>query len=153
MKLKVIRKWCKAEYTIGELYVDGVKLCNTLEDTDRGLTAADDLKHIKAVKVYGKTAIPKGTYKVILSYSPKFGARSWAKKYGGKLPELLNVPGFEAVRIHVGNTPADTLGCLLVGKNTIKGQLTSSTACFCSLMDKYIIPAAKRGEEITITYE
>ena len=106
---------------------------------------------IKLKKVYSKTAIPTGTYEIIMNtISPKFKNRSWAKPYGGKLPRLLNVKGFEGVLIHVGNKPEDSLGCILVGKNNIKGQVTESTITFNKLM-KELLQAHLKKEQITIT--
>lgn len=154
MELKVKRKAFEKDYTIGDLFVDGKFVSNTLEDTDRGLTQDMPLEEIKAKKVYGKTAIPKGTYEVDMNtVSPKFKDRSWAKPYGGKLPRLLNVPGYEGVLIHVGNSASDSSGCLLVGKNSIKGMITDSTRTFHTLMSKYLLPAKVQGERITITIE
>ena len=101
MELLVKRVARRDEYTIGRLYINGVKFSDTLEDCDRGLTQDMPLEEIKAKKVYGKTAIPTGTYEIDMNtISPKFQARSWAKPYGGKLPRLLNVPGYEGVLIH-----------------------------------------------------
>lgn len=149
MKLKIWRKWPKPGYTIGILYVGGKRLCNTLEDTDRGLTWNMPVGKINQVKIKGKTAIPKGNYNVVLSVSPKFKDRAWAKKYDGILPEVLNVKGFSGVRIHVGNSSADTDGCPLVGDNTIAGRLTNSTNRYYELMDK-LVPAWEKGEEIIL---
>lgn len=107
----------KAGYTIGKLYIDGTYFCDTLEDTDRldkGMTA----KELSAKKIPGQTAIPEGTYKVIVNVSPKF------KRL---LPRLVNVPGYEGVLIHRGNTPADTAGCILVGENKQVGKVLNST--------------------------
>lgn len=106
-------------YTIGKLYINGKYACDTLEDTDRGLTQDMSLEKIKKLKVYGETAIPTGKYQVIWSYSAKF-------KRG--LPLLLNVPGYEGVRLHNGNTPAHTLGCPLLGENKVVGQVINSIA-------------------------
>ena len=154
MELLVKRVARRDEYTIGRLYINGVKFSDTLEDCDRGLTQDMPLEEIKAKKVYGKTAIPTGTYEVDMNtISPKFQARSWAKPYGGKLPRLIGVKGFEGVLLHVGNTASDSSGCLLVGKNSIKGMVTDSTKTFMSLMSKYLLPAKLRGEKITITIE
>ena len=154
MELKVIRKAKAPEYTIGKLYVDGIYVCDTLEDCDRGLTQDMPLEEIKAKKVYGKTAIPTGTYEIDMNtVSPKFEKRSWAKPFGGKLPRLVNVPGYEGVLIHVGNTSESTSGCLLVGKNSVKGMVTDSSRTFISLMSKYLLPAKLRGEKITLTIE
>lgn len=142
MELKVKRKEFSDEYTIGDLFVDGNLFCNVLEDA------------VRYEKIYGKTAIPKGTYKVYMNVvSPKFKDRSWAKPYGGKLPRLLNVPNYEGVLIHVGNTAEDTSGCLLVGISDSEGRVSNSQATFKKLMDEYLVPAHERGEEITITIE
>lgn len=139
MKILIERIWRKEDYTIGILYVNGVRLCNTLEDA------------VRSEKVYGKTAIPAGTYRVLMNtVSQKFQDRAWAKPYGGLVPRLRNVPDFQGVLIHPGNTAADTDGCILVGDNTIKGQLTNSTNRFYQLMGK-LLAAALAGEAIDIT--
>ena len=139
MKILIQRKWRKEDYTIGILYVNGVRLCNTLEDA------------VRSEKVYGKTAIPAGTYRVLMNtVSQKFQDRAWAKPYGGLVPRLRNVPDFQGVLIHPGNTAADTDGCILVGDNTIKGQLTNSTNRFYQLMGM-LLAAALAGESIDIT--
>lgn len=139
MKILIERKWRKEDYTIGILSVNGVRLCNTLEDA------------VRSEKVYGKTAIPAGTYRVLMNtVSQKFQDRAWAKPYGGLVPRLRNVPDFQGVLIHPGNTAADTDGCILVGDNTIKGQLTNSTNRFYQLMGK-LLAAALAGEAIDIT--
>lgn len=154
MELKVKRKAFEKDYTIGDLFVDGKFVSNTLEDCDRGLTQDMPLEEIKAKKVYGKTAIPTGTYEIdMTTVSPKFKDRSWAKPYGGKLPRLLDVPGYEGVLLHVGNTASDSSGCLLVGKNSIKGMITDSTRTFHTLMSKFLLQAKNKGEKITITIE
>lgn len=140
MKLELKRIFRGPKYTIGKLYVDNQYVCDTLEDTDRGLKQTDSLSSIQKKKVYGQTAIPTGTYSITLNViSPKFKDRSWAKFCNGKLPRLLNVPGYDGVLIHVGNKPEDTLGCILVGYNKIKGQLINSTEAFkklYSVLDK-----------------
>ena len=134
MKLELKRIFRGPKYTIGKLYVDDQYVCDTLEDTDRGLKQTDSLSSIQKKKVYGQTAIPTGTYGITLNViSPKFKDRSWAKFCNGKLPRLLNVPGYDGVLIHVGNKPEDTLGCILVGYNKIKGQLINSTEAFKKL--------------------
>ena len=152
MKLKVDRKWRKATYTVGILYVDGVRFCETLEDKDRGLFQGDTLSQIKSTKVYGETAIPIGTYKVAMDIlSPKYSAVAWYKELcGGKMPRLLDVPGFEGILIHPLNNPLQTYGCIGVGRNTKVGELTESKATFKKLYKK-MRDAHKRGETITIT--
>ena len=149
MKLKIVRKWPKASYVIGVFYVSGARLSNSLEDTDRGLEQRMPVGKINQIKIKGKTAIPKGTYKVILSVSPKFKDRVWGRKYNGLVPEILDVKGFSSVRIHPGNRASDTEGCPLIGDNTAVGRLTNSTNRYYGLMDK-LVPAWEKGEEITL---
>lgn len=148
--LTIERAWQKANYTIGHFYANEERLGESLEDTDRGLDSRMPVGKINQIKIKGKTAIPTGTYRVILSVSPKFKNRPWAKKYKGLVPEVLGVKGFSSIRIHVGTKPSDTDGCPLVGKNTIVGQLTSSTAVYDKLMSEYLIPAWEKGEEIKL---
>ena len=109
MKLNLHRIYFGETYTIGRLSIDGEYFCDTLEDKYRDLS--------KEAKVYGKTAIPFGTYKVLMTYSAKFRR---------KLPILLNVPHFEGIRIHSGNIPEHTEGCILVGENKEKGKVLNS---------------------------
>lgn len=154
MELKLIRKEKEANYTIGDLFVNGILFSQTLEDKDRGLTQDMPLEEIKAEKVYGETAIPTGTYEVDMNtVSPKFKDRSWAKPYGGKVPRLLNVKGFDGILIHPLNKASESLGCVGVGKNTVVGMVTDSANTFKKLMDNYLVPAKNRGESITITIE
>lgn len=151
MRLRVQRIARKPTYTIGQLSVDGKYFCDTIEDCDRGLKSSWPLDRIKALKQSGVTAIPTGTYRITLNVvSPKFASRSWAQFCGGKLPRLMDVPGYEGVLIHVGNTAADTLGCILVGQNKVVGKIINSTATFRSLYNDHLLPAAKRGERIEI---
>lgn len=151
MKILVDRKWKKDTYTIGNLYINGTLFCNTLEDRDRGLKKTDTLSTIKSKKVYGETAIPIGKYIIDMDVvSPKYSAVKWYKNLcNGKIPRLRNVPGFEGILIHPGNTPFDTHGCILVGKNTIKGQVTQSKDTFSKLY-KQMKAAHDRGETIEI---
>lgn len=143
MKLRLERKYKGTEYTIGDLFIDGVFYSNILEDTVRGLTDKNDDGDFDDKcegKVYGKTAIPTGTYKINITYSNRFKR---------ELPLLLNVPGFEGIRIHSGNTAEDTHGCLLPGKNDIKGKVTKSREYTEILIDK-IKDSLKIGELVTI---
>ena len=149
MKLLLKRIAKMEKYTIGKLYIDGKYFSDTLEDTDRNLTSTMSKDEIAKVKVYGKTAIPTGTYVVDMNtVSPKFGKRSWAQPYKGKVPRLQNVPGYEGVLIHPGNTADDTSGCILVGRNKVKGQVVESQKTFHSLMN-----ILKKDNNITITIE
>lgn len=151
MKLTIERKWKKDNYTIGILYINGVRFSETLEDKDRGLTDKMSEVEIKLKKVYSKTAIPTGTYELKMTYSPKFATRAWGKKYSGKVIQIMNVKGFTGVRIHPGNTPEDSLGCIFPGKNLEKGKVLQSTDHYYKLLDNYILPAMKRNEKIELT--
>lgn len=147
MKLKLHRKYLNEKYTIGHLYevVNGVenKICDCIEDKVRNLPYEP--------KVYGETAIPHGTYEILLTISPKFKNHVWAQPYNGVVPLLKDVPCFDGVRIHCGNTERDSLGCLIVGRNTQKGKVTHSQETFHKLMRDYLLPAKNRGEKIEIT--
>lgn len=151
MRLKLIRRYKKDTYTIGQLLVDGAFFCNTLEDKDRGLTQDTELPVIKAAKVYGETAIPSGVYDIDMeTRSLKYAGVEWYRKLNdGYMPTVENVPGFTRVLIHPGNTPLDTMGCVLVGQNKVKGQLVNSRATFARLY-KLMKDAHDRGEDITL---
>lgn len=151
LELTLERRYRCDDYTIGRMQVGSVVTSDTLEDKDRGLTSDMSLAAIKAKKVFGKTAIPTGTYRVKLTYSQKFANKSWAKKYDGLVPEILDVKGFGGVRIHPGNDQYDTEGCPLVGENKVKGKVINSVAKYCELMDSYLMPAHRRNDEIWIT--
>ncbi len=153
MKITVDRLWKKEGYTIGKLYVDDTFLCNTLEDKDRGLTSSMSLDNIKKLKKAGETAIPSGTYTIRMDIvSPKYSKSSWYIQNcnGSRMPRLMNVPGYDGVLIHSGNTAKDTQGCILVGKNDVVGMVTKSKDYFLQLYNK-MYAAYKKGEQITIT--
>lgn len=118
MKLTLKRIALRSTYTIGRLYVDGNYFCDTLEDTVRDLNKNGKFDNGEK-KVYAKTAIPYGTYEIKWTYSPRF------KKY---TPQLMNVPSFEGIRIHSGNSSTDTEGCLLLGENKKVGMVINSRA-------------------------
>ena len=137
MELKLKRIAKRDTYTIGKLFIDGVHFCDTLEDTDRGLTQDMPLPVIRAKKRAGVTAIPTGTYKVTLKVqSPRFSKKEMYTFCNGYLPRLINVTGFEGVLIHVGNTARDTEGCILVGRNTQVGKVLESRVTFQRLYEK-----------------
>lgn len=133
MELTLNRIFLGSSATIGELYVDGEHIADTLEDRVRP----------EGEKIYGKTAIPEGTYEMVLSYSPRF------KKI---LPEILNVPNFTGIRIHCGNSSADSSGCILVG--TWDGEkedwVSDSKIAFNKLMS-LLEEATNNKEKVTIT--
>lgn len=138
IQLKRIAK--KETYTIGKLYIDGVYFCDTIEDKDRGLNQIMSINDIKKKKVYGETAIPTGTYKLVIDYSNRF------KK---NMAHILNVPGYEGIRIHTGNSAKDSLGCIIVGKNKVVGKVVESRDTYNQLFP--ILQKAFKEGEIKIT--
>ena len=128
MKMQLERLQLDPDVTIGALSVDGAFECWSLEDA------------VRPVKVAGETAIPAGRYTVDITLSPRFQR---------DLPLLLSVPGFMGVRIHPGNTAADTEGCILVGQDRMGKSIGRSRLAFDALFRK--LQAAKlRGESITL---
>lgn len=143
MEIRVKRIARKDGYTVGQMSLNNEYFCDTLEDTDRGLKDTMQVNEILAKKRKGVTAIPTGKYDVILTFSPKF------KRV---LPLLLNVKGYEYIRIHHGNFPSSTDGCLLVGENKIKGQIVNSRATLEKLMS-VLLECEKKKEKVTILIE
>ncbi|MCB4811708.1 DUF5675 family protein [Methylovorus menthalis] len=141
MKIFIARQKMEG-FTPGRLYIDGDLECFTLEDQFR----ESEGWLIDSWKIHGKTAIPRGTYQVVITYSNRFKRQ---------LPLLLDVPGFEGIRIHTGNTTADTEGCILVGADDGNWQdawLGSSKIAFNKLFPK-IQMALGRGEKVWLTVE
>lgn len=139
MEILLERKWCKPEYTIGRLYINGKFYCNTLEDTVRDINK-NGIFDCGELKISGHTAIPYGEYEIIVNYSPRFKR---------ELPRLLNVPHFEGILIHRGNTHKDSSGCILVGENTKVGMVLNSTK-YEEELTKILKTAQMRKEKITI---
>ena len=127
MELKLKRIARRETYTIGKLYVDGMYVCDVVEDKDRGLAQSLPVSVNIAKKRKGMTAIPIGKYRVTLEVqSPKyskFKSYAWCNGY---LPRLINVPAFDGILIHAGNSAADSAGCLLVGENRVVGKVLNS---------------------------
>ena len=139
MELNIKRIARRETYTIGQLYIDGKYFCDTLEDKDRGLRQDMPVAVIRATKRKGITAIPTGRYRVTLAVqSPKFSKRAIYQFCNGYLPRLINVPGYDGVLIHIGNTARDTEGCLLVGRNTQVGKVLDSRKTFIELYDRLL---------------
>ena len=144
MEIRIDRAWKKKGYTISRVFLDGVrwgdgkKFCNALEDEDRGLTSDMTVDQVLAKKVYGKTAIPTGRYKVTMSWSPKF------KK---DMPLVNAVKGFTGIRIHSGNTADDSLGCILIGVNDKVGWISNSRY-WTNMLTGFIKAALERGEDV-----
>ncbi len=139
MLLRVVRTDFTPQSTIGEFFVNGAFYCYTLEDVDRGLTCDLPLAEIKARKQFAQTAIPTGTYEVVVN---------WSNRFQKQMPLLLRVPGWEGVRIHSGNYPTQTEGCLLLGKLKLTDMVGVSNATFASFMT--VLKKATRGEKIHI---
>lgn len=149
MELELRRIAKRETYTIGRLYINGERFCDTLEDTDRGLDQSMDAVAIRVKKRSGVTAIPTGRYRVTMGVrSPKFSKYKSYEFCNGYLPRLINVKGYEGVLIHIGNYPKDTEGCILVGKNTKVGAVMDSAATFRQLYG--ILKAANELIYITI---
>lgn len=140
MKLKLIRISKRDTYTIGKLYINGEYFCDTIEDKDRGLDQSMPVNDIKKKKVYGETAIPTGTYELVIDYSSRF------KK---KMAHILNVPGYDGIRIHTGNTAYDSLGCIIVGQNKVVGKVMNSKVTYNKLFP--ILQEACNKEKVNIT--
>lgn len=137
MELKLKRIARRETYTIGKLYIDGAYFCDTIEDRDRGLDQQLPVSVNMAKKRKGVTAIPTGRYRVTLGVqSPRFAKKRQYDFCKGYLPRLINVPAFDGVLIHIGNTAQDSEGCILVGRNTVVGRVTDSTATFKALYAK-----------------
>lgn len=138
MNIRLERFDKQAERTLGKLYINDVYFCDVLEDADRGLDSSKP-DEIASKKIHSKTAIPIGTYQVVISYSPRFAKQ---------LPLLLNVPGYQGIRIHPGNTEADTDGCLLPGIIS-NNKVINSRATFDKLFS--LIKKTSNNEKILIT--
>ena len=156
MEILLHRVARKQNYTIGHLYINGERFCDTIEDTDRDLNR-NGVFDAGEIKIPSETAIPNGRYRVTMKIqSPKFSKKpeyNWWKPGGkfGMLPRLLNVPHFEGILIHAGSSEKSSAGCIIVGRNTIIGRVTESMiTCqklYPLLWDAEII----RGEEIWLT--
>lgn len=138
MKLKLIRKIFTETSTIGELFINDEFQCFVLEDKDRGLSQARP-SEAATLKQIGKTAIPKGTYEIAITFSNRF------KQY---LPLIMSVPAFEGIRIHSGNVAEDTEGCLLPGFTMSRDMVQQSKTAFKALFNK--LKAVEKTEKITI---
>ena len=134
MKINLYRSQCGARFTIGELTIDGDDWrCYTCEDIDRRL-------EIGGEKIPAQTCIPRGIYEVVISLSNRFKR---------PLPELLKVPHFTGIRIHPGNTAADTEGCILPGLEVGTFGVLQSRDAFAALYTR-IAAAIDRGERVLI---
>lgn len=149
MNIKLERIYNCARYCIGHLYADGVYVCDTIEDTDRGLDETWSVEQIRKVKVQNKTAIPTGTYRVTINViSPKFSKKEYYKKHdNGRVPRLLNVKGFDGILMHRGVNEKSSAGCIILGYNKIKGAVINSQQAYEKIYDML----KKTNGNITIT--
>lgn len=138
MELLVQREPTIQDFTPGTLHVNGEEECVTLEDVVREITG----QPVASWKIAGNTAIPAGRYRLVIDES---------KRFGKPMPHVLDVPGFDGIRIHIGNVAVDTEGCLLVGQVHTAAGIGASTAAFNTLVPK-LQAALGGGEEVWITY-
>lgn len=154
MEIKVIRNFLGGSYSVGRMVIDGKKFCDTLEDVSRkvdstmpfvstgnsrGYWVNKDGKRIE--KVYGQTAIPTGTYKVSVAYWSKFKVN---------VPYVHEVPGFTGILIHNGTSAKNTEGCVLVGENSVKGQLRNGKK-YMTELTSMVASAIKAGKKVRLT--
>jgi len=134
MRLTLRRETFTDRSATGRLLVDGVFFCYTLEDPDRRLELHQDRK------IPGETAIPRGVYKLVVDWSPRFKQN---------MPHILGVPGYDGVRMHWGNKPENTDGCPLVGDALLTDWISHSRATYAKLVSM-LEKAQGEGKEITI---
>lgn len=151
MKIQIKRIAKKEKYTIGRLYINGEYFCDTIEDKDRGLDQSMSLANIRKLKVYKETAIPTGTYEVIMNIvSGTFVKKPLYKEFcGGRVPRLKYVKGFSGILIHSGIDQNSSAGCIIVGRNKVVGKLSDSWITYKRLWP-ILEMAAERGEKITL---
>ena len=160
MKLLLKRIAKKEKYTIGHLYMQDkqngqwVKLCDTIEDKDRGLDQSMSEANILHLKVYKQTAIPTGTYKIVMNVvSGTFSKKQKYKDFcGGKLPRLNYVKGFSGILMHAGIDQNSSAGCIILGENKQVGKVINSWETFKRVY-KLLKAAADRSETITLTIQ
>ena len=152
MKFELKRIYNCSKYCIGHIYVDGQYCCDSIEDTDRMLDQSMSEKDILKVKVKSQTAIPTGTYNVLMNVvSPKFSLKQYYMDIcKGRVPRLDNVPGYSGILIHCGTNENSSAGCLIVGYNKVKGKVLNSKSAFEKLY--HLMDISHRiGDRITIT--
>lgn len=154
MKLLLKRIAKKPKYTIGRLYINGVYFCDTIEDKDRGLDDSMSVANIRNLKVYKETAIPTGTYDIVMNVtSGTFVKKEAYKKLcGGRVPRLKYVKGFSGILIHSGVDEKSSAGCIIVGQNKVVGKVINSWETFKALYSK-LKTADNNSESITITIQ
>ncbi len=160
MELKLIRTAKKPKYTIGHLYMkdrqngEWVKICDTIEDRDRGLDQSMSEANIAKIKVKHQTAIPIGTYEIDMgTVSTTFAKKPLYKDFcQGKVPRLKYVKGFSGILIHSGTDQDSSSGCIIVGENKLVGKVINSWTTFKRVYS-LLKAAANRGEKITLVIQ
>ena len=154
MKLLLKRTARKDKYTIGHLYINGTYFCDTIEDKDRKLDQSMSEANILNLKVKHQTAIPTGTYEIVMNIvSGTFAKKQLYKDFcQGKVPRLRYVKGFSGILIHSGTDQNSSSGCIIVGQNKVVGKVINSWETFKKLY-KQLEKASNNGEKITITIQ
>lgn len=143
MEILLVRNTFTNDYTEGKLFINGAYVCDAIEDADRGLDQSMSEDVILSKKVYGKTAIPTGRYKVIID---------WSNKFQKNLIHILDVRGFEGIRCHSGNSAGDSYGCVICGVKKAQGWVGDSRKTY-AVLHNMIEGALQRGEAVYITIE
>lgn len=128
--------------TLGKLHIENVLDCFTLEDKDRGLVSTMPIEEIKKLKVWGLTAMTAGRYKVV---------KGWWNKKKRAVIHILDVPGFDCVYVHGGNTAKDTDACLLVGGGIANDDFITRSGVTIEKLNTIVFDALDNGEEVWIT--
>ena len=151
MNILIRRIYNCPTYCISHIYIDDSYICDAIEDTDRMLDESMSIEQIRSIKVQNLTAIPTGTYNILMNVvSPKYSKKEYYKKlcHGGRVPRFEYVKGFTGVLLHCGNTADDSSGCIILGQNKVKGKVINSRMCFEQFYHK-LYTAYLIGEKIT----
>lgn len=141
MEILLVRNTFTNDYTEGKLFINGAYVCDVIEDADRGLDSSMSEDVILSKKVYGKTAIPTGRYKVTID---------WSNKFQKNLIHILDVRGFEGIRCHSGNSAGDSYGCVICGVKKAPGWVGDSRKTY-AVLHNMVEGALQRGESVYIT--
>ena len=145
MELTLLRKIFTDRSTIGEIVLDG-RIFSTIEDHDRGLTQSMSVAEVQKIKVYGKTCIPYGRYKVVITKSPRFSAKKGKPVF---TPQLVGVTGFDGIRIHIANWAEQLEGCIAPGLRSGMDCVIDSSKAYNYILDKISL-AIRAGEDVYI---
>lgn len=142
MIIRLHRDVLAETFTLGVVTIDYLSFGYSVEDADRGLDQADPVTELKAKKIHGKTAIPAGVYRV---------KTTWSNRFQRMMPLVLDVPGFAGVRLHPGNSAANTEGCILLGlARDVKAGTVSRSKAACTWLDAEIARVEAEGGVVTL---